>query len=166
MSERVGQRSMGRTVGGLALLLIGFVGMAAAFVGGLGIFTDDLSCAYSPRCQTNLLFVLVGVAAAFLGLIIGFASLRTKPIEALPAPQPIVGVVQRPTGPPAWAVICGALALGVTLVCGFLALNWLLAYLADASNPFSGLALLLAVGAGIVATGFLILGIMLFAKKQ
>jgi len=52
------------------------------------------------------------------------------------------------------------------MVCGFLALNWVLGYLSDASNPFAGLALLLGLGAGVVAAGFLILGIMLLAKKS
>ena len=159
MSETV-SRSMGKTITGLVLLLVSFVGMAAVVSGGVGIATDDLSCTYSPRCGTYTLFLVVGVLVAVPGLIFGLVLLLSKPRQV----QPVAGPV--PSGHPAWALICGALSCAVTLICGFLALNWLLGYLAEPENPFSGLALLLAIGAGIVATGFLILGIMLFAKKQ
>ncbi len=155
--------SRGALIIGLILLLIGFVGLAVAFVGLLGIVTDDLSCTYSPRCQTNTLFLTLGVLIAVPGLFGGAVLMRHKRIEpALPAP---VALQPQPSHP-AWALICGAIALAVAMVCGFLALNWVLGYLSDASNPFAGLALLLGLGAGVVAAGFLILGIMLLAKKS
>ena len=165
MSETV-SRSVSKSISGVLLLLIGFAGLVTALAGGFGIYTDDLSCTYNPRCGTNVAMVAFGVILTFAGFLIGLGLLRGRPVEPVRPSQPIPDVVQGAGGPPAWALLCGALAFGVTLVCGFLALNWLLAYLADAGNPFSGLALLLSIGAGIVATGFLILGIMLFAKKQ
>ena len=148
---------------GLLLLLIGVAGLAMAFVGLLGILTDDLSCTYSPRCGINTVFLMFGAVIGVLGMFGGVVLVRRKRI-ASPVPPPVP--MQQPGGHPAWALICGAIALAVAMVCGFLALNWVLGYLSDASNPFAGLALLLGLGAGVVAAGFLILGIMLLAKKS
>lgn len=148
---------------GLLLLLIGVAGLAMAFVGLLGILTDDLSCTYSPRCGTNTAFLMFGAVIGVLAMFGGVVLVRRKRI-ASPVPPPVP--MQQPGGHPAWALICGAISLAVAMVCGFLALNWVLGYLSDASNPFAGLALLLGLGAGVVAAGFLILGIMLLAKKS
>lgn len=153
----------GALVVGVLLLLVGFTGLAVLFVGALGLVTDPVSCTYSLTCATNQLYLVLGVLLAVPGLIGGFVLVRHKRREpALPPPV----AVHRAGAHPAWALICGAIALAVAMVSGFLALNWVLGYLNDASNPFAGLALLLGLGAGVVAAGFLIAGIMLLAKKS
>ena len=172
MSETVAPKK-GALIVGLVLLLVGFTGLAAAGVGLLGIVTDDLSCTYSPRCGTYTLYLVLGVLVGVPGIFGGLVLVRHKRIEpALPPwqdaprlPVPDSVPVMKPSIP-GWALICGVIALAVSLLCGFLALNWLLAYLSNASNPFAGLGLILGLGAGVVAAGFLILGIMLLAKKQ
>lgn len=144
---------------GVILLAFGVLGLGVAAWFAWLLTTSDISCTYNPQCGTNALLLVLGLIVGLPGVVVGSVLLRHKP-AALANAAPSGG------SHPAWALICGAIALAVAMVCGFLALNWVLGYLSDASNPFAGLALLLGLGAGVVAAGFLILGIMLLAKKS
>ena len=140
---------------GLVLLLIGVAGLVVAVVSGV----QYASCPFSRVCSERSARLLLGAFVAIPGLIGGVVLLRHRPIKViLPA---------APGGPshPAWALVSGAIALAAAMVCGLLALNWVLGYATAAGNPFAGVLLLLGLGAGVAAAGFLIAGIVLFAKK-
>ena len=78
--------------------------------------------------------------------------------------------VTQPEGVPkvksTWVILAGVLCLIVAIVAGMQALSWLVSFsdLDSEGNQFAGILALLGMGAGVVAAGFAVAGVVLLKK--
>ena len=81
--------------------------------------------------------------------------------EWLPVVQP-----QGPKVKSVWVTLAGVVCCIVALLAGVQALSWLLSFseLDSEGNPFAGILALLTMGAGVVAAGFGVAGVLLLKK--
>ena len=81
--------------------------------------------------------------------------------EWLPVVQP-----QGPKVKSVWVTLAGVVCCIVALLAGVQALSWLLSFseLDSEGNPFAGILALLTMGAGVIAAGFGVAGVLLLKK--
>ena len=81
--------------------------------------------------------------------------------EWLPVVQP-----QGPKVKSVWVTLAGVVCCIVALLAGVQALSWLLSFseLDSEGNQFAGILALLGMGAGVVAAGFGVAGVLLLKK--
>ena len=81
--------------------------------------------------------------------------------EWLPVVQPQVPKVKS-----TWVILAGVVCLIVALLAGLQALSWLVSFsdLDSEGNQFAGILALLGMGAGVVAAGFAVAGVVLLKK--
>ena len=77
--------------------------------------------------------------------------------------------VVQPAGPKVksvWVTLAGVVCCIVALLAGVQALSWLLSFseLDSEGNPFAGILALLTMGAGVIAAGFGVAGVLLLKK--
>lgn len=82
--------------------------------------------------------------------------------EWLPVVQPAAAPKVKST----WVILAGVVCLIVALLAGLQALSWLVSFsdLDSEGNQFAGLLALLGMGAGVVAAGFAVAGVVLLKK--
>ena len=81
--------------------------------------------------------------------------------EWLPVVQP-----QGPKVKSVWVTLAGVVCLIVALLAGIQALQWMLSFneLESEGNQFAGILAVLTMGAGVIAAGFGVAGVLLLKK--
>lgn len=76
--------------------------------------------------------------------------------------------VQNPAPSSPWRTLGGVVALVVAVIAGLVGMSWMMSWLELESegNQFSGILMILGMGALAVAAGFGIAGIILLTKKR
>ena len=84
--------------------------------------------------------------------------------EWLRVAAPVAPTVPKPKS--TWVILAGVVCLLVALLAGLQAVSWLASFseLESEGNPFAGMLALLGMGAGVVAAGFGVAGVVLLKK--